>query len=230
MQLKLMKKTVMEIRILGSNNSVIDQYLGEIRDINIQKDPLRFRENIQRIGEIFAFEIGKTLPYKITEILTPLGSAFVPQLALQPVLATILRAGLPMHQGMLRIFDKAENAFISAYRKYRQDHSFDIEFEYMSAPSLDDKVVILTDPMLASGMSMEISYLALLSKGNPSHVHLVSIIASQQGVKYISEKIKASNVTLWLGAVDAGLNPYSYIVPGLGDAGDLAYGEKIDSR
>lgn len=220
----------MEIKILGNNNSVIDQYLGEIRDIHIQKDPLRFRENIMRIGEIFAFEIGKTLPYKVTGITTPLGIAYVPQLAQQPVLATILRAGLPMHQGMLRIFDKAENCFISAFRKYREDHSFEIAFEYMSSPSLDDKVVILTDPMLASGFSMEVSYMALLTKGRPLHIHLVSIIASEQGVKYISGKVTAPGVTLWLGAVDAELDPYSYIVPGLGDAGDLAYGAKIDSR
>lgn len=220
----------MEIRILGNQHSVIDQYLGEIRDIQKQKDPLRFRENIQRIGEIFALEIGKTLRYELTDIVTPLGKARVPQLPQQPVLATILRAGLPMHQGMLRIFDKAENAFISAFRKYREDHSFEIEFEYMSSPSLDGKVVILSDPMLASGMSMVIGYLALLSKGHPSHIHLVSIIGSQQGVAYVTGQITAPNVTLWLGAVDEELNPYSYIVPGLGDAGDLAYGAKIDSK
>jgi uracil phosphoribosyltransferase len=220
----------MEIKILGNQHSMIDQYLGEIRDIDIQKDPFRFRENIQRIGEIFAFEIGKTLPFEIKEITTPLGIAKVPQLVQQPVLATILRAGLPMHQGMLRIFDKAENTFISAFRKYREDHSFEIEFEYMSSPSLDDKVVILSDPMLASGMSMEISYHALLSKGEPSHIHLVSIIASRQGVDYVMEKITDSRVTLWLGAVDPEMTPASYIVPGLGDAGDLAYGAKIDSK
>jgi uracil phosphoribosyltransferase len=220
----------MEIRILGNQHSIIDQYLGEIRDIQIQKDPLRFRENIQRIGEVFALEIGKTLQYELTDIITPLGKARVPQLLRQPVLATILRAGLPMHEGMLRIFDKAENAFISAYRKYREDHSFEIAFEYMSSPSLDDKVVILTDPMLASGYSMEVSYMAILSKGEPSHIHLVSIIGSTQGVKYLSEKITAPNVTLWLGAVDPELNSVAYIVPGLGDAGDLAYGAKIDSK
>jgi uracil phosphoribosyltransferase len=220
----------MEIKILGNQNSVIDQYLGEIRDIDIQKDPLRFRENIQRIGEVFAFEIGKTLTYELREITTPLGLAKVPLLVQQPVLATILRAGLPMHQGMLRIFDKAENTFISAYRKYHEDHSFDIEFEYMSSPSLDDKVVILSDPMLASGMSMEIGYRALLSKGKPSHIHLVSIIASRQGVDYVTAKITDPDVTLWLGAVDPEMTSTSYIVPGLGDAGDLAYGAKIDSR
>jgi len=209
---------------------MIDQYLGEIRDIHIQKDPMRFRENIQRLGEVFAIEIGKTLSFTPTEITTPLGTITVPQISQQPVLATILRAGLPMHQGMLRIFDRAENAFISAFRKYREDHSFDIEFEYMSSPSLDDKVVILTDPMLASGMSMEVSYLGLLARGLPAHIHLVSIIGSKQGVAYISEKITSPDVTLWLGAVDEELNAFSYIVPGLGDAGDLAYGAKVDSR
>jgi uracil phosphoribosyltransferase len=220
----------MEIKILGNQNSMIDQYLGEIRDIEIQKDPFRFRENIQRIGEIFAFEIGKTLQFETMEITTPLGIAKVPMLVRQPVLATILRAGLPMHQGMLRIFDKAENTFISAFRKYREDHSFDIAFEYMSSPSLDGKVVILSDPMLASGMSMEISYHALLSKGKPSHIHLVSIIASRRGLEYVSEKIIDPQVTLWIGAVDPEMTPASYIVPGLGDAGDLAYGAKIDSK
>ncbi len=220
----------MDIIITGNRNSVIDEYLGEIRDQNIQSDPLRFRENIQRLGEIFAYEISKTLSFEVREVTTPLGVAKVPRLVQQPVLATILRAGLPMHQGMLRIFDRAENCFISAYRKYTEDHSFAIEFEYMSSPSLDGKVVILSDPMLASGMSMEISYHALLSKGNPSHIHLVSLIASRQGVDYMKEKIKDPRVTLWLGAVDEGMTPKSYIVPGLGDAGDLAYGAKIDSK
>jgi uracil phosphoribosyltransferase len=220
----------MKIKIIGNKNSIIDQYLGELRDISIQKDPLRFRENVQRLGEVFAFEISKTLIYEIREVTTPLGFAKVPMLVQQPVLATILRAGLPMHQGLLRIFDKAENAFISAYRKYLEDHSFDIEFEYMSSPSLDGKVVILSDPMLASGMSMEISYHALFRKGTPAHVHLVAIISSQQGVDYLRERITDVDVTLWLGAVDEGMNPQSYIVPGLGDAGDLAYGAKSDSK
>jgi uracil phosphoribosyltransferase len=155
----------MEIKVLGNSHSVIDQYLGELRDVAIQKDPLRFRENLQRLGELFGFEISKTLPYEVRDIVTPLGIAKVPMLASQPVLATILRAGLPMHQGLLRIFDQAENTFISAYRKYSENGGFDIEFEYMASPLLDDKVVILSDPMLASGMSMEISYHALLTKG-----------------------------------------------------------------
>lgn len=220
----------MELRILGNNHSIFDQFLAEIRDVSIQKDPLRFRENLYRLGELFAYEISKELKYEETEVITPLGVARVPTLQKQPVLATILRAGLAMHNGLLKILDRAENCFISAYRKYTDNGGFEIEFEYMASPSLDGKVVILSDPMLASGKSMEIGYEALFSKGTPAHVHLVSIIASQQGVDYILDAIKADNVTLWLGAVDEGMTPKSYIVPGLGDAGDLAYGEKIDSK
>ena len=220
----------MEVKILGNNHSVFDQYLAEIRDISIQKDPLRFRENLYRLGELFAYEISKELKYAVVDVTTPLGVAKVPMLEKQPVLATILRAGLPMHNGLLKILDRAENCFISAYRKYTENGGFEIEFEYMASPSLDGKVVILSDPMLASGKSMEIGYEALFSKGTPAHVHLVSIIASQQGVDYMLKTIKAENVTLWLGAVDEGMTPKSYIVPGLGDAGDLAYGEKIDSK
>ena len=220
----------MEIKILGNNHSILDQYLSEIRDVVIQKDPLRFRENMYRIGEIFAYEISKTLKFEVAEVNTPLGVAKVPTLQSQPVLATILRAGLSVHNGLLKIFDRGENCFISAYRKYTEEGDFDIEFEYMASPSLDDKVVILSDSMLASGKSMEIAYHALFSKGSPSHIHLVSIISSVQGVNYLIDKIRAENVTLWLGAIDEGLNTHSYIVPGLGDAGDLAYGEKIDSK
>jgi uracil phosphoribosyltransferase len=220
----------MEIKILGNNHSIIDQFLAEIRDKSIQKDPMRFRENLYRLGELFAYEISKDLNYKTTEIETPLGVAPVPVLEQQPVLATILRAGLAMHNGFLNILDRAENCFISAYRKYNEGDGFEIEFEYMASPSLNNKVVILSDPMLASGKSMEIGYHALFSKGNPAHVHLVSIIASKEGVNYIKNKLNSENVTLWLGAVDEGMTSKSYIVPGLGDAGDLAYGEKIDSK
>ena len=220
----------MEIKVLGNNHSIIDQYLAEIRDVNVQKDPLRFRENMYRIGELFAYEISKELDFEVKDITTPLGIAKVPVLEKQPVLATILRAGLAMHNGLLKILDRAENCFISAYRKYNESGEFEIEFEYMASPLLDDKVVILSDPMLASGKSMEIGYEALFSKGTPSHVHLVSIIASKQGVDYISKAITAENVTLWLGAIDDGMTPKSYITPGLGDAGDLAYGEKVDSK
>jgi len=220
----------MNIKILGHNHSVLDQYLAEIRDINIQTDPLRFRDNLNRIGELFAYEISKELEFEVTDVITPLGTAQVPKLKKQPVLATILRAGLAMHNGLLRIFDRAENCFISAFRKYKADGDFEIEFEYMASPGLDNKIVILSDPMLASGKSMEIGYEALFSKGTPAHIHLVAIIASDEGVNYIREKIKAENVTLWLGAVDPEMTPHSYIVPGLGDAGDLAFGEKIDSK
>lgn len=220
----------MEVRILGNTQSILNQYLAEIRDVSIQKDPLRFRENLYRIGELFAFEISKELEFNPTDVTTPLGVALVPVLYKQPVLATILRAGLPMHNGLLNIFDRAENCFISAFRKYTSKSEFEIEFEYMASPLLNDKVVILSDPMLASGRSMEIGYQALFSKGTPSHIHLVSIIASQDGVNYVTDRINAKNVTLWLGAVDEEMNPKSYIVPGLGDAGDLAYGEKTDSK
>ncbi len=220
----------MNIKILGHNHSILDQYLAEIRDTTIQTDPLRFRDNLNRIGELFAYEISKEMQFEEKDVVTPLGIAKVPKLKKQPVLATILRAGLAMHNGLLRIFDRAENCFISAFRKYTEGGEFEIEFEYMASPSLDDKVVILSDPMLASGKSMEIGYQALFSKGTPSHVHLVAIIASEEGVNYVKEKISAENVTLWLGAVDPEMTPKSYIVPGLGDAGDLAFGEKIDSK
>jgi uracil phosphoribosyltransferase len=220
----------MEIKVLGNNHSILDQYLAEIRDISIQTDPLRFRENLNRIGELFAYEISKEMDFSVTDVQTPLGVAKVPKLSQQPVLATILRAGLAMHNGLLRIFDRAENCFISAYRKYTEGGEFEIEFEYMASPSLDNKLVILSDPMLASGKSMEIGYEALFSKGTPSHVHMVAIIASQEGVDYIVNNIKAKNVTLWLGAIDPEMTPKSYIVPGLGDAGDLAFGEKVDSK
>ena len=220
----------MNIKILGHNHSILDHYLAEIRDINIQTDPMRFRDNLNRIGEIFAYEISKELEFEVVDVTTPLGIAKVPKLQQQPVLATILRAGLATHNGLLRVFDRAENCFISAYRKYTDSGEFEIEFEYMASPSLSGKVVILSDPMLASGKSMEIGYEALFSKGTPSHVHLIAIIASEEGVRYVKEKITAENVTLWLGAVDPEMTPKSYIVPGLGDAGDLAFGEKIDSK
>ncbi len=220
----------MEIKILGNNHSILDQYLAEIRDVTIQTDPLRFRENLYRIGELFAYEISKELKFNVSDVQTPLGIAKVPTIEQQPVLATILRAGLPMHNGLLKIFDRAENCFISAFRKYTDKGEFEIEFEYMASPSLNNKVVILSDPMLASGRSMEIGYRALFSKGTPSHIHLAAIISSREGVDYVAEKLKGENVTLWLGAVDEEMNSHSYIVPGLGDAGDLAFGEKIDSK
>jgi uracil phosphoribosyltransferase len=170
------------------------------------------------------------MKYQLSEVKTPLGVAKVPTLVKHPVLATILRAGLPLQQGLLNIFDHAENAFISAYRKYDEQGEFHIEFEYLASPSLDGKDVIISDPMLASGASMEIGYQAMLKKGNPKHVHLVAVIASKAGVEFIQQHITAGNVTLWIGAVDLEMTSMSYIVPGLGDAGDLAFGAKTDSH
>ena len=220
----------MKVNIVGESNSIFNQFIAEIRDEAIQKDPMRFRRNLQRLGEIFAFEISKVMDYEYTNVKTPLGVAQVSTLVQHPVLATILRAGLPVQQGLLNVFDRAENAFISAYRKYDDNGEFHIEFEYLASPSLENKDVILSDPMLASGASMEVGYQALLEKGTPKHVHLVVIIASTQGVEYVTKHIKADNVTLWIGAVDPDMTSMSYIVPGLGDAGDLAFGAKIDSH
>jgi len=220
----------MEIINIGNQNSIFNQFIAEIRDVYIQSDPLRFRKNIERIGEIFAYEISKRIGYIPKDVNTPLGIARVEVPEAFPILATILRAGLPLHQGLLNFFDKSGNAFISAYRKYIDKKDFVIEFEYIASPSLNDKVVILSDPMLATGSSLEICYQALLQKGNPKHVHLVAIIASQSGVDYVMKNLPSEHCTLWVGAIDKELNYKSYIVPGLGDAGDLAYGEKIDEK
>jgi len=218
------------VHIIGDSNSLFNQYLSEIRDEVVQKDPLRFRRNLERVGEIFAYEISKELSYKYKEVTTSLGVAKMRVLEQQPVLATILRAGLPLHQGLLNCFDQAENCFISAYRKYDPNGDFHIDFQYIASPLLDNKVVILSDPMLATGSSMEVGYHALLEKGDPKHIHLVSLIASRQGIDYILAKLPLDKVTLWVGAIDPEMTPKSYIVPGLGDAGDLAYGAKIDSK
>lgn len=218
------------IHLLGESNSLLNQFIAEIRDEIVQKDSLRFRRNLERVGEIFAYEISKKLHYKTREVTTPLGVAKIPMLEQQPVLATILRAGLPLHQGLLNYFDKAENCFISAYRKYDPNGEFHIEFEYIASPLLDDKIVIMSDPMLATGSSMEIAYHALLEKGEPKHIHLVSVIASRQGIDHVLKMLPNEQITLWIGAIDPEMTPKSYIVPGLGDAGDLAFGEKIDSK
>jgi uracil phosphoribosyltransferase len=215
----------MKVHILNQQTSLINQFIAEIRDVNIQNDRMRFRKNLERIGEMMACEIAKHLEWKESNVTTPLGNAKVPVLASQPVLATILRAGLPVHQGLLNYFDKAENAFISAYRKHSDNGTFDIHIEYLSSPTLNNKTIILSDPMLASGASMVLGYQALLKKGNPKHVHIVSVLGSAEGVEYVKNNLPA-NTTLWLAAVDPELNSHKYIVPGLGDAGDLAFGEK----
>ncbi len=215
------------IHILSEKSSVFNQYIAEIRDQGIQQDRIRFRRNMERIGEIFAYEISKTLEYKKVITSTILGEAETPVLAEQPVVGTILRAGLPLHTGLLNIFDGAQNAFVSAYRRHHKDNSFDIHVEYLSTPALEDKTLILCDPMLATGSSMVLSYKALLTKGTPKHVHIVAVIASREGIDYLRKHLPGDNYTLWLGAVDEELTAHAYIVPGLGDAGDLAYGEKL---
>jgi len=212
---------------LGTQNSIVNQFMAELRDSGIQKDSLRFRKNLERVGAIFAYEISKQLDYKQTEVQTPLGVAQVPQLAAQPVIASILRAGLPMHEGFLSVFDKAENAFITACRQYEKDgRTFRISFDSISGPSTEGKTLILVDPMQASGASMVLAYQALLKKGTPAHTHIVSLISSREGLDYLQRNVANQPVTIWTAAIDEELTVKSYIVPGLGDAGDLCYGEK----
>lgn len=218
----------MKVINLSEQNSVLNQYLREIRDVEIQKDSLRFRRNIERIGEVMAVEVSKSLAYTPTDVQTPLGIATVNTIAEPLVLATILRAGLPLHQGFLNIFDRAENAFLSAYRRVNDKGELEIVAEYMAAPSIEGKTLIVVDPMLATGMSMEVGYLALLRHGTPAHTHLCCTIATPQSIDYMRRELNdRQNVTLWCAAVDPVLNDKKYIVPGLGDAGDLCYGTKI---
>jgi uracil phosphoribosyltransferase len=217
----------METINLGKQNSIFNHFIREIRDVNIQKDAMRFRRNIERIGEIFAYEISKKMTYENNDITTPLGISSESLMIEKPVLATILRAGLPLHQGLLNYFDSSENCFISAFRKHKRGGDFEIKIEYMSSPDLEGKTVILCDPMLASGSSMVLAMEALLSKGKPKHIHVVVTIASSEGIQYFKENLPFRNCTLWLGAEDKEMTAQSYIVPGLGDAGDLAFGEKI---
>jgi uracil phosphoribosyltransferase len=214
------------LNILGNQNSIVNQFIAELRDEQIQKDRMRFRRNLERLGEVFAYEISKHLPYSTKEITTPLGIASVPVLTEQPIIGTILRAGLPLHQGFLNYFDQADNAFISAYRKHHKDGSFDIKLEYVSAPRLNERILILNDPMLATGSSIVMTYRRLLELGIPKHTHIVAALASTQGVNYVKSHLP-SDVTLWIGAVDEELTAQAYIVPGLGDAGDLSYGSKF---
>jgi uracil phosphoribosyltransferase len=213
------------VHILNEKNSIINQFLSEIRDVEVQKDRMRFRRNMERIGEMAAIEISKTFPYVAKEVTTPLGIAQINVLEEQPVVGTILRAGLPLHQGILNYFDHADNAFVSAYRKHHKDGSFDIRLDYVSAPSLNNRILILVDPMLATGSSMVVTFKALLQHGKPKHSHIVAALASAEGLEYVKSHLP-SDVSIWIGAVDEELTAQSYIVPGLGDAGDLAYGTK----
>lgn len=216
----------MHLHHIGETNSILNTFIAEIRDENIQKDAMRFRKNIERIGEILAYEMSKTLHYVKKDVVTPLGikDTYLHQNDL--ILCSILRAGLPLHQGLLNYFDHAQNAFISAYRKVEKDGSFDIRVEYFASPSLTDKILVLADPMLATGQSLVSTYKALLTHGKPSELHIFAVIASSDGIEYISKHFD-TNTHLWVAAIDHQLNKKGYIVPGLGDAGDLAFGNKL---
>ena len=217
----------MKIFNFSEYSSLYNKFLSELRDAQIQNDSMRFRKNLERIGEISAYEISKELDHQSLTTNTPLGvsQTNVPKDNL--VLATILRAGLPLHTGLLNYFDHAENCFISAYRNHSSANDFEVEIEYLASPNIQGKVVLLSDTMLASGQSMVLAYNALLKRGTPAKVHIVSVIGSQQGIDLVSENFP-ENTTLWIGAVDPKMTTQSYIVPGLGDAGDLAFGEKDD--
>jgi uracil phosphoribosyltransferase len=218
----------MIIHNLGLNNSILNQFMAEVRDVRIQGNRMRFRRNIERIGEIMAYEISKTMKYQTVDVQTPLSVQSVSVPCEQIVLATILRAGLPFHQGFLSYFDTADNAFISASRKYNEDHSaFTIELGYLSSPSIEGKTLIIIDPMLATGNSLDLSYQILLKRGKPARIHVACVIASKYGVEQATRLFPNEITTIWAGAIDPDLNDKAYIVPGLGDAGDLAYGEKI---
>lgn len=210
--------------ILNELNSVANHFLAELRDAQIQQDSMRFRKNMERLGEIFAYEISKGFDYEDTEFETSLGIATVPVMKEQPVLATILRAGLPLHQGLLNYFDKADSAFISAYRKTSKSHHFTIEIEYVSAPSLNDKILIIADPMIATGESMVLCCKELIQQYRIKELHIVGVIASKLGLEHLKANLPSAKI--WLGAIDEELTTRSYIVPGLGDAGDLAFGVK----
>lgn len=217
----------MKLVNLGASNSILNRFVAELRDIQIQQDSLRFRRNIERIGEIMAYEISKDFTYECEPVQSPLGTAPMNLPRDKVVLSTILRAGLPFHHGFLNCLDHAENAFVSAYRKYKDRLNFDIHIEYIASPGLSGKTLIITDPMLATGSSMELAYEALLTKGTPQHIHVASIIASRQAIEYVQDKFPDTATSIWVAAVDDKLDEHSYIVPGLGDAGDLSYGIKL---
>ena len=219
----------MKIINLSEQNSIINQYMAEIRDAEYQKNRFLFRNNIMRIGEFEAFELSKTLDYEPKEITTPLGVSTVNVPTDKIVLATIFRAGLPFHNGFLNVFDHAGNAFVSAYREYKDaaHHEVGIHIEYLATPSIDEKNLIIADPMLATGGSMELGYKAFLTKGTPKQIHVCCVIASPEGIEHIKKTFPNEKTTIWCAAIDPGMNEHKYIVPGFGDAGDLCYGEKL---
>ena len=210
---------------LSEQHSLVSNWISELRDVTVQTDRMRFRRNLERIGEIAAYEISKVLPFEEKEIETPMGTAVSKLIKQQPVLATILRAGLPLHQGLLNYFDKADNAFVSAYRKHEKDGSFEISIQYLSCPDIDDRVLIISDPMLATGSSLVKTIHELKDEGTPKEIHIVTAIACTVGIEYV--KREEPKVTIWCGDIDDELTAKGYIVPGLGDAGDLAFGTKM---
>lgn len=217
----------MKVVDFSKTNTIVNKYVAELRDVNIQSDRMRFRKNLERIGQVMAYEISKELTYDTEDVTTPLGIAEVSLPQDKLVIAAIMRAGLPLHQGVLSIFDEAENAFISTCRRYdsETDYNFDISVEYFSAPSLEDKVLVITDPMLATGASMQLTYEALQAKGTPSRLFICTVIASHEAMDYLEENLP-EDATVYVGAIDEILDQHKYIVPGLGDAGDLAFGMK----
>lgn len=216
----------MKVINLGERNSILNKFVAQMRDKDVQKDSMRFRRNLERLGEIFAYEISKLMDNSPKDVVTPLGIASIPTYDEHVVVATILRAGLPLHQGILNYFDDAQNAFVAAYRKYDKGEDFHIQIEYASTPDLEGKTLILADTMLATGASLEIAYKRLCEEGKPFHTHLVCPISSAYAVEYLQKNMPEEGVTLWVAAIDEELTSHSYIVPGLGDAGDLAYGVK----
>ena len=216
------------IHILNKENTILNKFIAQIRDREVQRDSMRFRRNLERVGEVMSYEISRVLDYKTQIVETPLGEAAVEMISDKIVVATILRAGLPLHQGFLNYFDDAESVFVSVYRKSSKDGSFKVKVEYVSSCDLDGKTLILVDPMLATGTSLVLAYEALIAKGGePQHTHVASVIASEQGVDYAMKHLPSRKTTLWVAAVDAELTSRSYIVPGIGDAGDLSFGEKL---
>lgn len=215
------------VKILSRENSILNTFIAELRDEYIQKDSMRFRKNLERIGEVMAYEISKKLYYGEQEIITPLGVSNMTTIKYQPVLATILRAGLPFHNGLLNFFDRAESTFISAYRKHHSNEDdFQIKIDYLSSSLIDDRIIILNDTMLATGASIVASYKALLKYGTPKHLHIACVISSSEGLEYVKKHLP-ENTSIWVVVVDEELTAQGYIVPGLGDAGDLSYGEKV---
>ena len=214
------------VKILSEGSSIVNHFIAELRDAEIQKDSLRFRVNLERLGAIFAYEISRTLEYEEREVTTQLGSAMVPVLKEYPVIISILRAGLPFHQGFLNLFDRSENGFISAYRKPHKDFSLTLQVGYSSVPVLEGRTLILCDTMVATGSSMLMSYREILEHGKPRHIHVAAILTSQEGLDKIRRQLPGENVTYWIGVIDDELTAQAFIVPGLGDAGDLAYGKK----